>query len=255
MFDSNKGQSLWSASARSRLDDYSQIEQVGEDSLIIRIQDDIKLSLIQRNTMLKRSLQTVLELEPTWLIDYIISYDSLLLFFDTERSNYRQISAEVRASVNADTEYKQGLLAGFQGKLHIVDACYSMVSSDHPNDMALVEKETGLAQHEIIGLHQALEYHVFAIGFMPNFAYLGELSEKLAVPRLSQPRLKVPAGAIAIADLQTAIYPSETPGGWHIIAHTAFSFTGSNIFGPNDKVKFRAIDEDTYFDQIKQVET
>jgi inhibitor of KinA len=58
------------------------------------------------------------------------------------------------------------------------------------------------------------------IGFMPGFPYMGELPQALATPRLKTPRLSVPAGSVAIAQLQTGIYPVASPGGWQIIGRT-----------------------------------
>jgi len=72
----------------------------------------------------------------------------------------------------------------------------------------------------VIAIHSTAEYRVFLIGFSPGFAYLGGLSEKIATPRLAQPRSCVPAGSVGIAGQQTGIYPQATPGGWQIIGRT-----------------------------------
>src|SRR5437660_5063968 len=72
----------------------------------------------------------------------------------------------------------------------------------------------------VIAAHSGPTYRVFMLGFVPGFAYLGTLDERLAMPRRTTPRLRVPARSVGIAGAQTGIYPMETPGGWHLIGRT-----------------------------------
>ena len=91
----------------------------------------------------------------------------------------------------------------------------------------------------------------YAIGFAPGFAYLGQVNERLATSRLATPRAKVPRGAVGIADQQTAVYPSESPGGWNLIGRCPV-----RMFDPNaldalkvsvgDRVRFEPIDRETF---------
>jgi KipI family sensor histidine kinase inhibitor len=102
-------------------------------------------------------------------------------------------------------------------------------------------------------LHQATEYQVYAIGFAPGFAYLGQVDERIAAPRLSTPRQKVPRGAVAIADRQTAVYPAPSPGGWNLIGlcPTAMFSPASEPIMPvtvGDRVRFEAIDKSRYLE-------
>ena len=87
-------------------------------------------------------------------------------------------------------------------------------------DLAEVAQLCGLAQAEVIRRHTAPEYLVYLLGFAPGFSYLGGLDPTIAAPRRGTPRLKVPAGSVGIAGLQTGIYPMATPGGWQIIGRT-----------------------------------
>ena len=108
-----------------------------------------------------------------------------------------------------------------------------------------------LSVEQTIDLHCATEYRVYAIGFAPGFAYLGEIDERLAAPRLATPRLKVPTGAVAIADRQTAVYPAPSPGGWNLIG-----LCPTPMFNPQqvphmpvnvgDRVQFYPIDQAQY---------
>jgi inhibitor of KinA len=113
-------------------------------------------------------------------------------------------------------------------------------------DLDEVTRETGLSATGIVELHSSAEYHVYMLGFLPGFAYLGDLDEKLRLPRLKTPRTRVPAGSVAIADQTTAIYPLESPGGWRLIGRTPlrlFDHTADPpaVFAAGDRVRFRPV--------------
>ena len=101
-----------------------------------------------------------------------------------------------------------------KGRLQILQACYEApVAPDLPH----VAERCGLSVSEVIRHHLDSEFVAEVIGFMPGFAYLGGLNPALKLPRRDSPRHKVPEGSIAIAGSQSAVYPSATPGGWHLI--------------------------------------
>ena len=92
---------------------------------------------------------------------------------------------------------------------------------------------------------------MYAIGFAPGFAYLGEVDERIATPRLATPRQNVPAGAVGIADRQTAVYPAQSPGGWNLIGRCPLQMFAPHSAEPmpvrvGDRVRFEAIDRATY---------
>jgi inhibitor of KinA len=87
-------------------------------------------------------------------------------------------------------------------------------------DLAEVAERTGHTVEEVIRLHSEREYYVYVIGFVPGFAYLGEIDSSLILPRRSTPRKRVPAGSVGIAEAQTGVYPFATPGGWNLIGRT-----------------------------------
>jgi len=87
-------------------------------------------------------------------------------------------------------------------------------------DLAEVARHAGLSPHEVVQLHSERLYTVFFVGFQPGFAYLGELDPRLATPRRADPRIRVPAGSVAIGGNQTGVFPLHTPGGWQLIGRT-----------------------------------
>ena len=98
----------------------------------------------------------------------------------------------------------------------------------------------------MIALHSGVEYDVFAIGFLPGFPYAGYLPPALTgLPRRESPRLRVPAGSVAIAGRQTGIYPGESPGGWHLLGRTPLCIVdldeGYFPIRAGDRIRFQPI--------------
>src|SRR5262249_49584811 len=113
-------------------------------------------------------------------------------------------------------------------------------------DLDAVAARLNLSQDQVIALHSGVEYHVFAIGFLPGFPYAGYLPPALSgLPRREAPPLRVPAGSIGIAGRQTGIYPRESPGGWHLLGRTPLCIAdpdeGSFPIRAGDRIRFAAI--------------
>ena len=87
-------------------------------------------------------------------------------------------------------------------------------------DLEDVADRCGMRATDVVELHASVEYHVRFLGFAPGFAYLWRLPTALVTPRLDTPRQRVPAGSVAIAGEQTAVYPSAAPGGWRLLGRT-----------------------------------
>ena len=114
--------------------------------------------------------------------------------------------------------------------------------ADSP-DLDFVASTAGLAAAEVIEIFTSAVYRVFMLGFLPGFAYMGPVDERIAASRRASPRLAVPAGSVAIAGRQTGIYPAESPGGWQIIGRTTLPLLQPNgpspcVFAPGDRVRF-----------------
>ena len=129
-----------------------------------------------------------------------------------------------------------------------VPVCYG---GDFGPDLADVAALGGCTEDEVVRLHSGTEYRVYVVGFVPGFAYMGVVDDRLALPRRAAPRTRVPAGSVAIAAGQTGIYPMETPGGWHLLGRTPIRpFDPGRaepvLFRPGDRVRFHAIDRETF---------
>lgn len=118
-------------------------------------------------------------------------------------------------------------------------------------DLEALAHTKGYSVSEIVKMHSTPLYEVYFIGFLPGFPYLGGLNPKLVTPRLEIPRTIVPKGSVAIGGNQTGVYPSESPGGWHIIGNTPVSFfevTNSTpcFLTPGDQLQFMPVTEKEY---------
>ena len=121
-----------------------------------------------------------------------------------------------------------------------------------PDLMAFAETN-GLSPDEVVQRHHAREYRVYAIGFAPGFAYLGEVDEAIARPRLATPRQHVPTGSVGIADRQTAVYPAESPGGWNLIGRCPVRIFDPQAAAPmpmgvGDRIQFEPISRSEYLE-------
>ena len=184
-----------------------KISIAGENSLIIYFDDRAS----DRNSAL--IAETVNNLKASigcFIIDLIPSYASLLVIYDSLLTDHYLMKLEIEKSLKkiVSTESSNN------GTLVELPVYYSPESGP---DLQSLSKLVGLSTREIIDLHQSIDYRVYAMGFAPGFAYLGEIDSRIAAPRLQTPRLKVPAGSVAIADRQTAVYPCQSPGGWNLI--------------------------------------
>jgi KipI family sensor histidine kinase inhibitor len=180
------------------------------------------------------------------LLDMVASYASLLVIYDTQKCDHLWAKTTLKGiTQNLDNAVEQN------GKLVEIPVFY------HPQygpELTLLAQNAGLSIDQVIDIHSSTEYKVYAIGFAPGFAYLGEVDPRLAAPRLATPRLKVPAGAVAIADRQTAVYPASSPGGWNLIGLCPTKMFDAKTkphmpVGVGDRVKFIPIDEKQYIDK------
>ena len=174
------------------------------------------------------------------LVDLLPSYASVLVQFNALTTDHPTVQQQLEQSLQQLSA--EPLVAG---KLVELPVYYSEQSGP---DLSLIARTKGISVEDVITRHQQPRYRVYAIGFAPGFAYLGELDPMLQMPRLATPRARVPRGAVAIADRQTAVYPSASPGGWNLIGLCPTPMFNPNATPPmplsvGDEVQFVAINK------------
>ncbi|OUR68468.1 allophanate hydrolase [Bermanella sp. 47_1433_sub80_T6] len=218
-----------------------KIQVAGENALILyfgdAVSDDVSQSIQDVASGLSRYVGSV-------LIDMVPSYASLMVIFNPLLTDHLKVRQLIREALK-NTSQEQ---ADAQGSVITLPAYYGL---DAAPDLENLAENAGLSCQQVIDIHTAMEYRVYAIGFAPGFAYLGEVDARIAAPRLATPRKKVPKGAVAIADRQTAVYPAVSPGGWNLIG-----LCPVDMFNPNvkptmpvqvgDRVQFKSIEREEF---------
>ena len=146
------------------------------------------------------------------VVDLVPGIDTLLICYDPLAASYGELLELVDAVLGDNVE-----TSGIEHSVHRISVDYG---GDAGPDLSFVASAAGLREDEVIALHTARAMPVLMIGFMPGFPYIGELPPELRLPRRAEPRVAVVAGSVAIANDQTGIYPSRSPGGWHVIGRT-----------------------------------
>ncbi len=174
--------------------------------------------------------------------DIAFGYAAVTVWYDALHTTYAAMEALLQPIVAAAkaSAMSPATVAspGFPaGREHVIPVRY-----DGP-DLPDVARRTGLAVADVIARHSARTYTVYFLGFVPGWAYLGELDPALVVPRRTEPRPRVPAGSVAIAGAQTGVYPYAIPGGWHLIGHTSVGLFDPMrdppaVFAAGDRVRF-----------------
>ncbi len=113
-------------------------------------------------------------------------------------------------------------------------------------DLDAVAAACGKSPDDLVRLHASTELTVYMLGFMPGHPYLGSLPDVLSVPRRREPRVRVPAGSVAIAGRLSTIYPWESPGGWHLLGNCPVPLfdaaaTVPVLLAPGDRVAFEPV--------------
>lgn len=220
-----------------------KIEIASVDSVIIYFGDKISKEI---NSEVKRSYRHLKDLNNRAILGMIPSYNSLFITYDIFKYDYSSIKEYLEEELSL-----RSLEERSDGDLITIDVYYG---EEVGLDLKAVANEKKISIEEVVKIHSEKIYDVYAIGFLAGFAYLGMVDKKINSPRLQTPRKKIPKGSVAIANEQTAIYPSDSPGGWKILGKTAFELLDMNDkqLSPitiNSQIKFNPISKAQFLQQ------
>lgn len=218
-----------------------RIFSLGDSALTIEFGNELSSELNARSLNLAASLQQ----DPfPGFVEAVPAYSSVTVFYypAAVRKSFDNFpSAFAAVSERAEIAVKN-ISSGVQIDSRLVEI---PVICDESSglDLTQVSKIGGLTESEVLDIFFSSTYRVYMLGFFPGFAYMGEVDERIAAPRLGTPRTKVPKGSVGIAGKQTGIYPLESPGGWNIIGRTELEmFDPSSdepcLLRPGDEVRF-----------------
>jgi inhibitor of KinA len=214
--------------------------RASDQSLLIYFGDQISL---EAHENVRRVLR-LLELQPiSGIRNLHPAYCSLLVKFDPLQLQHSQLE-EILKQYLARME----TVALPEPRQVEIPVCYD---GEHGPDLDDVAALHSLTPAQVIELHSSATYLVYFLGFIPGFAYLGELPEALVTPRLATPRRKVPPGSVGIAGRQTGVYPFATPGGWRLLGRTPLSMFSADrsalsLLSIGDRVRFTPISRERF---------
>jgi len=197
-----------------------RIQPLGDAAVLVEVGTVVDLEVNRRVRALARLVVTATSGEPGWGAP-VPGACSLLVPVDPLDPGVTVATTRLRALV-----VEMGETSGFTRTDAAMDDDPEIIQIptryDGP-DLDAVAEMTGFTRAEVAQRHAAVIYTTLFLGFMPGFGYLGPLPAELSVPRRPLPRTQVPAGSVAIAGAQTAVYPLDSPGGWWLIGRTEVS--------------------------------
>ncbi|MDX1513484.1 MAG: 5-oxoprolinase subunit PxpB [Gammaproteobacteria bacterium] len=211
----------------------------GDTALVVQFGERVDRKLNERVLRLAESVRAA-DLEG--VRETVPTFRSLLVHYDPLRTRFDVLCERLRGLIDSESALT------VRSRRWSVPVCYE---SRFAPDLEEVAERTGHSTGEVISLHASVVYHVYMVGFLPGYPYLGDLPEALALPRRENPRVRVPPGSVAIATNLAAIYSLESPGGWHLIGATPVrifdpDWSPPALFAPGDRVSFVRIDEDEF---------
>lgn len=215
------------------------ISLISECSIFIKFDENISENAVGE---LARNIKETLA---SIIMNVVPSYQTILIDYLPFRINEKDLVHKLHQMIR---QFDTQSLSLVQPN-HITIPVY--YSEETALDLSRFQ-DRGLSLDALISLHTQAEYAVSVIGFAPGFAFLSDVDTQLHMPRLATPRTRVPAGSVGIADSKTAVYPSDSPGGWNIIGRSPlplFSDTPPFIpFEVGDKVTFNAISKQKFIE-------
>lgn len=219
----------------------------GDAALVAEFDDRIDVSVNRRAIAVAQALRHA---SLAGVRDIVPAYRTVTVYFDPLCIDAAELEGQMRAAAAVEPDARE-----LDGPLVHVPVCYDAAFGP---DLDVVAQFAGIGWREVVDLHASRDYRVFMLGFVPGFAYMGTVDLRITLPRRSAPRAAVPAGSVAIAGGQTGIYPSQTPGGWHIIGRTplvlvSLDRAAPSLFAAGDRVRFHEVDL-AAFEQIARAQ-
>jgi len=224
-----------------------QISPLGDSAVLVefgnRIDENINQEVLARAAQLQENLPDVTEVVP--------AYSSLVIHYDVVKWKKNQGKEGLvfdRLKKSVEELLSQALqIVQPKARQIRIPVCYE---SEFAPDMQDLASANNLTTGEVISLHLSETYRVYMLGFLPGFCYLGQVNQKIAMPRKPQPQPVAP-GSVGIAGKQTGIYPFASPGGWRIIGRTPLKLFDSYAHSPallnaGDYVQFYSIDRNEF---------
>lgn len=220
-----------------------RVLDVGDTALTVefgeRIEPAWQAAVAALDAALARSLRAGLL---PGVVEVVPTFRSVTVIYDPLRTARSVLETEVLALLD-----NAGALAVPPGRHWRLPVCYGDCEAGFGQDLPAFAAACGCSPEALVSRHAAQDYRVYMLGFLPGFPFMGDLPPALAQPRRTEPRLRVPAGSVAVAGTLTAIYPWESPGGWHLLGRCPVPLFSPDwrmpaLLSPGDRVGFYPVD-------------
>ncbi len=220
-----------------------QIKLASQNSVILYFSNDISK---ETSTIVKNAYKVLKSKNNEALIEIVPSYNSILITYDIFTFGYEDIEKYLNDTLK-DIEIEEQI----DKNIVNIDVYYGV---EVGIDLQRISDLSKLSIDEVIKKHSSKVYDVYAMGFLPGFAFMASVDDEISISRLETPRKKIPKGSVAIANNQTAIYPKDSPGGWNIIGKTTFELFDKNLedLSPltiESQIKFNRISKEEFLSQ------
>ncbi len=216
---------------------------MGDCAVLVEFADHLDLTTNARIQLLAQAMRNQ---HMPWVRDVVPALASLAVHVDPVVLGFADPVEPVRLLLAQCLE--EALAPAQSSKQVHIPICYD---AEFGLDLDDISQRTGLGVEQVIQRHLQSEFMVLMVGFAPGHPYLGGLAPSLSVPRRSAPRVKMPCGAVAIANAQCVVYPFEIPGGWSVVGRTPLRVFDAgrerpSLFEPGDQVRFERIDRERF---------
>lgn len=223
---------------------------LGDRALTLEFGDSIDRRLV--NAVASFDLRLSREIDSGRLpgvIETVPTFRSLTVIFDPLLLSKRQLEERLLELLGKSED-----LSAKPTRTWSLPICYG---GEFGPDLNVVAEARGLTPGQVIELHVGQTYLVYMIGFLPGFPFMGDVVPALEMPRRIEPRVRVPAGSVAITGQQTAIYPWESPGGWQLLGRCPLSLFDARrpqpaLLAPGDQVRFQAISAELFLELLEE---
>ena len=234
-----------------------QINYLGDHAFLVALHSSVSAETMAYLRQITEACKA-LKNQYSWIKDIIPAYQTVTVVFDLTIYYQHQTEEPLlvfKKLLLTPLEELPSINKTINNKIIQVPVCYALEFGIDLAQMAALKNTT---VEEIIQIHSSEIYSVYCLGFMPGFAYMGNVHEKIQMARHPAPRAKVLAGSVGIAGPQTGVYPMDSPGGWQIIGRTPIKIFDPEpsklaLFQTGDRVQFYSIDRKT-FDNMKEAE-
>lgn len=214
----------------------------GDSAVIIEFGNEISSEI---NNKIRVFNELIKESNIPGITETVPTFRSLLIYYDPLKIYFNELKEKLdKISVNVDLKQES------KKKIIEIPVCYGGVFGQ---DLEFVAENSKMSVNEVIKIHTSKEYLIYMLGFLPGFAYLGGLDERLYTPRLKNPRTRIEQGSVGIGGEQTGIYPVASPGGWRLIGTTPVKTYDANrenpiLYKAGDYIKFFEISPSDFYE-------